>query len=342
MIKTSCVPRLAGDTFIIIRTSYVRICQGDVTAAALLHIFEQWHNTKLASRENHIDLDDRQGKETPLPTLWQFHKTKDLEDQLMGIGKRHSIEKARQMLVELGILQMGRNPNKKYKFDATTFYLFKPEVLTNLLEMLPGTSAFAENSSGPVPKSTTTTAENSKAIPKDSPTNNSGTSEAAQPPEATGANPEPVKDKTEVKDTDWQRWVDRYEDHVRQHNAGLTWPEYCQQKSMRDDWIGHNWKNGSQLGKSGLKGLREHLVSIAKAVEGTKPDDAGFAAFCYMLENWEKLENFLRKEFDLTVILKKITNIINQLKNGAQTNKGNNGGSGTGTSAQRVNAVSNY
>lgn len=327
MAKTSCVQRIEDDPFIIIRTSYVRICQGDVTAAALISIFEYWHNTKIAARQNHIDMDDRPDRIDDPPSLWQYHKNDDLEAQLMGIGKRERIDKARKLLQEMGIIDIGRNPNKKYKFDATTFYLFHPEVVNAFMQKLKPASA--ENSTEPVRKTAETGAENSGAIPKDSfidspPKDRSG---AGAPVDKNPDRKPDKKKKTPGADPDWQRWVDRYEDHVKGRNGEA----------------GHRW-DGAQLGPQGLKGIRLHLVKISTKLDGKSDDDCGYGAWCFILDHWDELgDDWLQGQFDLTVILKKITDILNRLRNGTQKNRGGNPGSSNGgTSAARVEAVTNY
>lgn len=328
MAKTSCVKRLDNDPFIIIRTSYVRICQGDITAAALLSIFEYWHNSKLAARKNHIDMDESPVTTTPPPPLWQYHKNEDLEDQLMGIGKRERIDRARKLLQEMGIIEIGRNPNKKYKFDATTFYLFHPEILNDYLDSL--AAASAENRTEPLRKAETITAENSRAIPKDSHTSDSMNKETADagapggmprqdPPKTKKA---PRKAPGAEKDHDWQRWVDAWFDFFKARHGEIA-PMF----------------NGAQ--SAALKGLRQYLCKVATPIEGKTVDDAGFAAWNYILDNWDRLREWLQEQFDLTVVLKKINDILNSLRNGNKTNRGTNS-SGAGTSQQRVDAIKNY
>jgi hypothetical protein len=232
MTKTSCIPRIADDTFLVIRTSYVRICRGDVTAAALIHIFEQWHNVKLAARQNFIDMDERPDIETPPPPLWQFHKNDDLEAMLMGIGKRDRIDRARKLLQEMGVIDIGRNPNKKYKFDATTFYLFHPEVVTDLLKQLPpiaGNPAapVSENDTDePVLKTGNIGAENSRAIPKDSPSKDSEGNIPAQAPGEINGKPKTAaaggKKATPAAPPRpyWQRLVDTWYDFYKSKFPG--------------------------------------------------------------------------------------------------------------------------
>lgn len=146
------------------------------------------------------------------------------------------------------------------------------------------------------------------------------------PAEKSGK-PEP-RPATKEPDRDWQRWVDRFEVHVKKHNDGL----------------GHHWTK-IQFGPQGLKGIRMHLVKISTKLPDNSDDDCGYLAWCYVLDHWADLgDEWLGKQFDLTVVLKKITDILNRLKNAATTNRvtpaGGNGK--VSTSQARNEALRNY
>jgi hypothetical protein len=140
--------------------------------------------------------------------------------------------------------------------------------------------------------------------------------------------PEPPRTSRSEPDRNWQRWVDRYDQHVRKHNEDLP----------------HNWTK-MQLGPQGLKGIRMHLVKISTKLEGKSDEDCGYGAWCYVLDHWDKLgDEWLVKQFDLTVVLKKITDILNRLKNAANTTRGTdkNGGAKLSTSEARNRALRDY
>lgn len=331
MSYTSCVPRIPNDQYVTIRASYVRICNGNPVAAALISYFETWHNYKLKQLAEWEKMNAKKDR----PNMWQHHTGKQLERGIMGIGKRHSIDQAKQQLLSMGIIVIGRNPDYKFAFDATLHYQFQPEVVAGLL-------AFVENSkTGPfveidIPDdaeiSNSGIAENGEAIPNYSTDQKPNDS---IPADAGGGQAAPSKPKREKKkrapgaepDLDWQRWVDRYDVHVKKHNEG----------------IGHNW-SGSQLGDQGLKGIRKHLVRVSIKTAGMSDDDCGFGAWCYILDHWDDLgDDWLQGQFDLTVILKKITDILNRLKNGGKTHRAiNSQGAGRGTSGERISALADY
>lgn len=146
--------------------------------------------------------------------------------------------------------------------------------------------------------------------------------------DAPAEKPESARPSRSEPDRDWQRWVDRFEVHVKKHNDGL----------------GHHWTK-IQFGPQGLKGIRTHLVKISTKLPDNSDDDCGYLAWCYVLDHWADLgDEWLGKQFDLTVVLKKITDILNRLKNAATTNRvtpaGGNGK--VSTSQARNEALRDY
>jgi len=323
---TSSVQRIANDQYVTIRASYVKICNGNPVAAALISFFETWHNYKL---KQIADWQKIGNKKDP-PNTWQHHTGKELEQGIMGIGKRHSIDQAKQQLVSMGVIVIGRNPDYKFAFDATLHYQFQPDVVTSLLAYVENskTSQYVEiDIAGDADTDKPAHAENSGAIPNHS-TNqkpDESFSGAGAPVDKKPDNKRDRKKKTPGADPNWQRWVDRYEEHVKSRNDGA----------------GHRW-DGAQLGPQGLKGIRAHLVKISTKFEGKSDEDCGFGAWCFVLDCWDRLgDDWLHGQFDLTVILKKITDILNRLRNGTKESRGAHTAGG-GTSSDRVAAVANY
>lgn len=137
MSKTSCLVRPCDDTFVVLRASYVKICQGNIVAAALLSIFEYWHNYKMEEQGVHRRYNKiaaRHGEGTPYEDhLLQHHTIEELTSHLMGIGGKGSIIKARQLLVELGYISEHRNPNPRYRFDNTVFFFLHADTINSAL-----------------------------------------------------------------------------------------------------------------------------------------------------------------------------------------------------------------
>lgn len=137
----------AHEYFLRIFPWQIEFCQGNHCAAFLLSYFEGWHNYKLKkSREN-----KRMNKvaiahgdpATQDESLWQFHSQKDLERGILGLFKKATIVKGIEYLKEIHVLKVSQNPNPRYKFDKTSFFLFYPHRIQEWLEeiYLPATQA---------------------------------------------------------------------------------------------------------------------------------------------------------------------------------------------------------
>lgn len=211
MIKNSCVKRVEGDTFIVVRASYMIICAGNATAAALIHFFESWHNIKISARANFIDPSGKKFK----PTLHQWHTTKNLEDALLGIGKKHSIQEAKKLLSDMGIISLHRNPNPEYGFDNTTHFLFHPEVVNELLDRQPKIAhALDEISQSIPPESAEPLDEISRTIPNDTPNDTTKSFSGPAPGDKKKVSKKQEKKPPEDKPPRqfWQPFVDTWHD----------------------------------------------------------------------------------------------------------------------------------
>lgn len=144
-MKTSCVDHPQNHPLIIIRKWQVEFCEGDVCAAALMSFFEYWHNIKLATQpraKHQNDVAENHGEErTQDESLWQWHTAEQIEAGVM-VYKRDKIRAGIKMLVDKGVIQVGNNPNARYKFDRTKFFLFNPDICNAWLRV---NYPFAEN-----------------------------------------------------------------------------------------------------------------------------------------------------------------------------------------------------
>lgn len=271
-----------------------------VNEAIIIQSFQFWINNNKRNGRN-----EQEGR------TWTFNSTKALQESFPYMTEKQ-IWLAIDRLVKAGVLMKGNFNTHKY--DRTSWYAFTLESFWICPE---GKFHFPWEENAVPP--------NSEPIPVTNPVTDPATESLGAKAPSKKKHASQKKGEEKGKDPDWQRWVDRYEEHVKKHN----------------NHIGHRW-DGSQLGPQGIKGIREHLVKIAHKKEGASADDCGFEAWGYILDNWENLrDEFLQREFDLTVILKKITNIINRLKDaGSKTNRGTTAAGGT--SQQRVDAVQNY
>lgn len=121
-----------------IKAWQVYATDGNYCAAALLSFFEYWHNYKLdekAVATEKVILAERNGVKLEVDTdLLQFHTEAQLSAGLLGLYKETAIGEATKLLESKGFISIHRNPNTKYKFDNTHYYLFHPEKVQKYID----------------------------------------------------------------------------------------------------------------------------------------------------------------------------------------------------------------
>lgn len=137
-MKTSCINHPAKEPLIIIRKWQVEACDGNHCAAALLSFFEYWHNIRLeqsikAAQAN--DIAERHGDgRTQDESFIQWHSSNDLERGLLGLYAHGKIAEAVNLLSGKGFIRTLRNPNPRYKFDATKHFVFNEDAVNEWIE----------------------------------------------------------------------------------------------------------------------------------------------------------------------------------------------------------------
>ena len=137
-MKTSCINHPAKEPLIIIRKWQVEACDGNHCAAALLSFFEYWHNIRLeqsikAAQAN--DIAERHGDgRTQDESFIQWHSSNDLERGLLGLYAHGKIAEAVNLLSGKGFIRTLRNPNPRYKFDATKHFVFNDDAVNEWIE----------------------------------------------------------------------------------------------------------------------------------------------------------------------------------------------------------------
>ncbi len=135
-IQTSSITHIKKDAILIIRESYIDLCD-DRNAGILLSYFEYWHNIKIgmiAKNKQMNDTAERHGYERNQDeTHLQFHTKQEIYEQCMKIVSYSGIVSGRKKLVELGFISEQRNPNPKYKFDNTVFFRLHTDKINNAL-----------------------------------------------------------------------------------------------------------------------------------------------------------------------------------------------------------------
>ncbi len=146
-MKSSCVAHPKNTRIAILREEYLRICDNHVGAAFLLSFFEYWHNIKIAQSgkafaENNIQ--EKHGdSRTQNEYLYQFHTQQEISESLLGSVGRPSIESGEKILIAKGFLTVHRNPNPRYKFDRTKYFMFYPEIVNSAIEVIYDTAETA-------------------------------------------------------------------------------------------------------------------------------------------------------------------------------------------------------
>lgn len=136
LMKSSCISHPPQQRLLIIRQWQIE-ATGNSCAAALLSFFEYWHNFKIDAAQKAKETNEvaeKHGDDTRQEIhLWQFHSSEQLSAGIMGLYGKDAIRTAIARLVELGFLDVGRNLNPKYKFDATKHFLFQPHAVRTWL-----------------------------------------------------------------------------------------------------------------------------------------------------------------------------------------------------------------
>lgn len=136
-MKSSCISHPEREELVIIRRWQLEFCDNNGCAAALLSYFEYWHNYKLDQRIKNWDagrIAETHGEKPDIDTsLWQFHNEDDLEDGIM-LYKRGAIREGIKFLVAKGAIEVSGNPNPKYRFDRTKFFIFKTSTVQSWID----------------------------------------------------------------------------------------------------------------------------------------------------------------------------------------------------------------
>ncbi len=162
-MRSSCIPHPEKEALVIIRAWQVKACDGNHCAAALLSVFEYWHNVRLAQSEKSAkqnDIAEMHGdSRTQDESLYQFHTEEDLENNLLGLYKKSSIRKAIALLLSKGFVSVYNNPNPRYRFDRTRYFLLETEALKAFLASAKNNGTSVKNNSLSV-KNNSLSAEN--------------------------------------------------------------------------------------------------------------------------------------------------------------------------------------
>lgn len=115
-MKSTCInERPERELVLVLRKSYIDICEGDRCAAALLSQFEYWTNVRLAQVEQEEIKATQERFYSPNRTLWVYKSREDLASDLMGLYGVKSVGAALKVLKDLGFIRGRTNPNDPLK-----------------------------------------------------------------------------------------------------------------------------------------------------------------------------------------------------------------------------------
>jgi hypothetical protein len=113
-------PAGLGEPCVTIRRWQLFATGGNSIAAALLGVFEVYHQSRMRSAAS-------QGIDREHIDLLQHHTTDQLVDRINRIASEKTVRNAVKLLVERGFVSIHDNPNKAKGWDRTKYFLFHPE-----------------------------------------------------------------------------------------------------------------------------------------------------------------------------------------------------------------------
>ena len=137
-MKTSCIYTPPNSRFIQLNETHLAFCQGNHCAAFLLSFFSSWHDWKIRNDQYYCranDIAEVHGDGRPNnENAYLFFTTEDLVNGLMGLFGKKAISDGLELLVNLKVITIHKNPNPRYHFDKTKYFRFYPEIVNNWLE----------------------------------------------------------------------------------------------------------------------------------------------------------------------------------------------------------------
>jgi hypothetical protein len=114
-------PTGLGEPCVTIRRWQLFATGGNSIAAALLGVFEVYHQSRMRSAAS-------QGADREHIDLLQHHTTDQLVDRINRIASEKTVRNAVKLLVEKGFISIHDNPSKAKGWDKTKYFLFHPEI----------------------------------------------------------------------------------------------------------------------------------------------------------------------------------------------------------------------
>ena len=137
-MKSSCIRQPQNNRYIQVCEWQVQFCQGNHCAAFVLSHFIAWHNWKLNHDEYYHrvnNIAESHGDGRPHDqNAYLFFSMDEISEGILGTYGKNTINNALQLLEELGAISIHKNPNPRYHFDKTKYFIFYPEVCNVWIE----------------------------------------------------------------------------------------------------------------------------------------------------------------------------------------------------------------
>lgn len=131
-MKSSCVQQPNNDRYIQVYEWQIAFCNQNHCAAFLLSNFIAWHDWKLNHDEYYLranNIAELHGDGRPNnQNAYLFFTMGDLADGILNLYGKNAINTALQLLEDLKVISVHKNPNPRYHFDKTKYFMFYPEV----------------------------------------------------------------------------------------------------------------------------------------------------------------------------------------------------------------------
>lgn len=130
-MKSTCVHHPKSNRYIQVYEWQVRFCRQNHCAAFLLSHFIAWHDWKLTHDEYYNkanNIAELHGDGRPNnQNAYLFFTMNDLVDGILNLYGKNTINGALELLEELKVITVHKNPNPRYHFDKTKYFVFHSE-----------------------------------------------------------------------------------------------------------------------------------------------------------------------------------------------------------------------
>ena len=138
-MKSTCVHHPKSNRYIQVYEWQIDFCRQNHCAAFLLSHFIAWHDWKLNhdeyySRANNIAELHGDGRPNN-QNAYLFFTMDDLADGILNLYGKNAINTALLLLEELQVVSVHKNPNPRYHFDKTKYFMFYPEICNEWIKI---------------------------------------------------------------------------------------------------------------------------------------------------------------------------------------------------------------